>query len=134
MQRPLHALHAALLAGTVPLFLGAFLADLAYSGTFEIQWKNFASWLLVGGLVFGAITLLWAGIDAWRDASRTARRIICFALLLALWVLGFIDVLVHAADGWASMPTALILSAIATVLAIAATWLGFAGLCRGGRT
>ena len=49
----IHPLHAALLAGTVPLFLGALLSDIAYARTYEIQWANFASWLIVGGLVSG---------------------------------------------------------------------------------
>lgn len=43
MQRPLHPLHTVLLAGTVPLFLGVLLVDLAYFNTYEVQWKNFAS-------------------------------------------------------------------------------------------
>ncbi|OSN62478.1 hypothetical protein BV349_04778 [Pseudomonas syringae pv. actinidiae] len=33
-------LHATLLAGTVPLFLGALLSDIAYYQTFQIQWSN----------------------------------------------------------------------------------------------
>ena len=131
MQRPLHPLHAVLLAGTVPLFLGVLLSDLAYSSSYEIQWKNFASWLLVGGLVFGGFTLLWAVIDMFRAAARTTRQVIYVSLLLVLWVLGFIDALVHAADAWASMPAALILSAIVAVLAMAATWLGFSSSHRG---
>lgn len=125
MQRPLHPLHAVLLAGTLPLLLGVLLSDLAYSSSYEIQWKNFASWLLVGGLVFAGFTLLWAVIDIVRDATRTTRQIIYVSLLLVLFVLGFIDALVHAADAWASMPAALNLSAIVALLAMAATWLGF---------
>ena len=35
-------LHATLLAGTVPLFLGALLSDIAYTQTYQIQWANFA--------------------------------------------------------------------------------------------
>ena len=69
VQPSLHPLHAALLAGTVPLFLGVLLSDLTYSNSYEIQWKNFASWLLVGGLVFGGFTLLWAAIDLARPAT-----------------------------------------------------------------
>lgn len=126
MQTPLHPLHAVLLSGTVTLFLAVLLSDLAYSTSYEIQWKNFASWLLVGGLVFGGITLLWAVIEVSRAALRTAPRITYVSLLLILWVLGFIDALVHAADAWASMPAALILSTIVAVLAMATTWLGFA--------
>lgn len=131
MQRPLHPLHAVLLAGTVPLFLAALVSDYTYANSYQIQWKNFASWLLVGGLVFGGVTLLWAIIDTIRAPSRTTRHFIYVSLLGALWILGFIDVLVHAGDAWASMPAALNLSLTAALLSIAATWLGFAGFLRG---
>jgi uncharacterized membrane protein len=131
VQRPLHSLHAILLAGTVPLFLAVLLSDLAYSSTHEIQWKNFSSWLLVGGLVFAGLTLLWAVIDTFRLAARTPWQVVYVSLLLVLWVLGFINALLHAADAWASMPTALTLSTIVAVLAIAATGLGFASFHRG---
>jgi uncharacterized membrane protein len=125
VQKPLHSLHAVLLAGTVPLFLGVLLSDLAYSSTYEIQWKNFASWLLVGGLVFGGLTLLWASIDMFGAATRTTLRFIYISLLVVLWVLGFVDALLHAGDAFASMSAALDLSAVVALLAIAATWVGF---------
>mgnify|MGYP003580633056 CR=1 FL=1 len=125
MQKPLHSLHAVLLAGTIPLFLGVLCSDLAYTSTYEIQWKNFASWLLVGGLFFGGLTLLWAVIDMFRAATRTTMQTIYVSLLVVLWVLGFIDALLHAGDAFASMSAALNLSAIVALLAIAATWLGF---------
>lgn len=131
VQQPLHSLHAILLAGTVPLFLGVLFSDFAYSRSHEIQWKNFASWLLVGGLVFGGFTLLWAVIDISRAAVRPTRQFVYVSLLLVLWVLGFIDALVHAADAWASMPAALYLSAIVAFLAMSATWLGFSRPYRG---
>lgn len=132
MQRPLHPLHAVVLAGTVPLFLGVLLSDIAYSFSYEVQWKNFASWLLVGGLVFAGFALLWALIELLR-IPREARRVLYSLLLLAMWVLGFIDALVHAGDAWASMPSGLVLSAIVALLAIAATGLGFFD-SRPGRT
>ena len=125
MQKPLHVLRAVLLAGTSPLFLGVLLSDIAYSTSYELQWKNFASWLLVAGLVFGGLALLWALIDLLRAGQRETRQPLYFFLLLTMWVLGFIDALVHARDAWASMPAGLILSAIVAVLAIAATWSGF---------
>jgi uncharacterized membrane protein len=131
LQKPLHSIHAVLLAGTVPLFLGVFFSDFAYSRTYEIQWKNFASWLLVGGLILGGLTLLWAAIDISRAAARTTWEFIYAGLLLALWIVGFINALVHAGDAWASMPTALNLSAIAAVTVMAATWLGFHRFHRG---
>ncbi len=69
-----------------------------------MQWKNFASWLIVGGLVFGGFALLWALIELFRADQRGRRPTIYFLLLLATWVLGFINALVHAKDAWASMP------------------------------
>ena len=72
-QRSLHPLHAVLLAGTVPLFLGVLLSDIAYSSSYEMQWKNFASWLIVGGLVFGGFALLWALIELFRADQRGRR-------------------------------------------------------------
>ncbi len=122
----IHPLHAFLLAACVPLFLGALLSDWAYSSTYEIQWTNFASWLLVGALVFAGFALLWAVIDLLRaDRSWTGRPLIYFLVLLVAWVFGFINALVHAKDAWAKMPEALILSVIVTILALVACWLGF---------
>jgi uncharacterized membrane protein len=131
VRASLHPLHAVLLAGAVPLFLGALLSDLAYNSSYEIQWKNFASWLIVGGLVFGGFALLWALVDVVRSDRRSGRSIPFVLILLATWVLGFINALVHAKDAWASMPAALILSVIVAVLAVAATWLGFSTLRAG---
>lgn len=131
-QLPLHPLHAILLAGTVPLFLGALLSDIAYAASYEIQWKNFASWLILGGLVFGGVALLWSLAGLFRADRRGWRSILTFLLLLAAFVLGFIDELFHAKDVWASMPEGLILSAIVAVLAIAAAAVGFSGVAREG--
>jgi uncharacterized membrane protein len=121
----IHPLHAVLLAGSVPLFLGAALSDAAYASTYEIQWSNFASWLIAGGLVLAGIALLFAIVDLCR-ANRRARGIVVYAVvLLVTWVVGFSNALMHARDAWASMPTGLVLSVIVTVLAGVATWFGF---------
>lgn len=129
----IHPLHAVLLAGSVPLFLGVLLSDLAYGASYEVQWKNFASWLLVGGLVFAGFALFWAFIDLLRAGRRRGRPLLYVLILLAAWVLGFINVLVHAKDAWASMPAGLILSVIVALLAIAAAGLGFSTLRAGAR-
>ncbi len=131
MHRPIHGLHAALLAGQVPLFLGVLFCDLAYANTFEIQWKNFSSWLLVGALVFAGCALVWSIIDTWLDRVRPMVQIIYAATLLLIWILGFINALLHSADAAASLSAALVISWIVAVLAIGVTWLGFGGLRRG---
>ncbi len=128
---PLHPLHAVLLAGTVPLFLGSLLSDFAYAQSYELQWKNFASWLIPGGLTFAGFALLWALIELFRADRREQRPILYCLVLLSAWILGFINALVHAKDAWASMPMALILSVIVAGLSLAATWLGFSTLRTG---
>ena len=127
-----HPLHATLLAGTIPLFLGALLSDIAYYNSFQIQWSNFASWLIAGGLVFGGCTLLWAIINLFRPRHRGRLSMIFAGLLLVTWVVGFFNSLTHAKDAWASMPAGLVLSFIVVLLACASTWLGFAKFGVGG--
>lgn len=130
---PLHTIPAVLLAGTVPLFLGVLLTDFTYFSTYELQWKNFASWLIVGGLIFGGFALLWLLIELFDSTKRGRLRVLSIFFLLATFVLGFINALVHAQDAWESMPEALVLSALGTVLAITATVLAFSTLRAGGR-
>jgi uncharacterized membrane protein len=125
--------HAFLLAACVPLFLGAALADYAYASTYHVQWTNFASWLIVGGLVFGGAALVCALIDLLRAGRRGARFVAHFVLLLAAFVLGVINAFVHAADAWASMPTGLVLSLAVTLLAGVATAIGFSIVRTGSR-
>ncbi len=128
----LHPLHGALLAGTVPLFLGGLLSDYAYTSSYHIQWANFASWLIAGGLVFGGFALLCAVIGLFRHSRKSTLAIIYTLLLVVTWVLGFINSLVHAKDAWASMPSGLILSVIVLLLACASTWIGLAKFGVGG--
>ena len=119
-------LHAVLRASVVPLFLGALLSDWAYFRSFEVQWLNFASWLIVGALVFLGFALLWAVIDVLRaDAPRGRSKWIYPGLLALTFAVGFINALVHAKDAWATMPEGLILSVIGFLVALAAVWAGF---------
>lgn len=127
-----HPLHLVLLAGVIPLFLGALLSDIAYSRTYHIQWSNFASWLLAGGLVFCGFALLFALIELVRADHKRGQPLIYFLVLLATWVLGFLNALDHAKDAWAIMPTSLILSVIITVLICVATALRLARRAAGG--
>ena len=120
-----YPLHAVFLAGTIPLFLGAALSDMAYASSYHIQWNNFASWLIVGGLVFTGIALVFAVVDLVQTHRRTRGIAIYAVILLLTWLLGFLNALMHARDAWASMPGGLILSIIVTLLACVATWFGF---------
>lgn len=124
-------MHAVLAFSTLPLFLGALLSDWAYAGSYQVQWTNFAAWLIAGGLVFAGVALLWATVDVLRSsAARRRAGAIYVALLLASFVLGFINALVHAKDAWAAMPAGLVLSLVVLLLAAAASAIGLANMRR----
>jgi len=118
-------IHAILLAFPIGLFTAAAVTDITYLNTAQIQWSNFSSWLLAGGLFFGGLVLLWAIIDLarWRTASGRNRRTLYVLLLAVMWVTGFIDALLHSRDAWYSVTaTGLVLSIVTALLALAAGW------------
>lgn len=129
----IHPLHAILLAGSLPLFVGAALSDAAYASTYEIQWNNFASWLIAGGLLLAGLALIFAIVDLLRADRRVAGAGTYAAILLVTWLMGFFNALMHARDAWASMPTGLVLSVVVVVLAIVAIWFGFCTPRIGGK-
>lgn len=122
----LHPVHAVLLASAFPLFLGALFSDWAYSSTYQIQWTNFASWLIAGALVFVGLATVWALVDLLRkDVRRTRSSWLHFGLLVATLIVGFFNAVIHAKDAWAAMPAGFILSVITLLLSLAAIWTGF---------
>jgi uncharacterized membrane protein len=125
-------LHATLLAGTVPLFLGALLSDIAYYQTYQIQWSNFAAWLIAGALLFCGLAGLFALVNLLRADRKAGRPTVYFLLLLVTWALGLVNAFEHAKDAWAVMPSGLVLSAIVTLLACVTTWVGLTNLRSGG--
>lgn len=117
-----------MLAGAFPLFLGTLLADSAYYTSHEVQWSDFASWLVIGAMVFATLALACAVVGMFRGAIAAAPVLV----LGANWVLGLVDALHHARDAWAVMPGALWLSVAAAVSSLLALWLGMAGWRAGG--
>ena len=101
-MRPIHPLHSILLAFPLSLFFGALVSDVAYATSFHVQWINFSSWLIAGGLFMGAFALIWSVVE-WRrgGVSRLGRPMAYFLALLIMWTLGFVNALVHANDAWA---------------------------------
>ena len=124
--RPLHPLHAMLLAFPLALFVSGLMFDWAYFSTYHIQWVNFAAWMNAGGLLVGAFALLWALVTLIRSRRRK-RPLLYFLLLLAMWLTGLVNAFVHGRDGWGAMPLGLWLSAITALLAVAAAWIGYSG-------
>jgi uncharacterized membrane protein len=118
-------LHAILLAGTVPLFLGGLLSDIAYYNTYLIQWSNFASWLIAGGELFCGLALLFALVNLIRANPKKGRPTVYF-------LLGLVNAFEHAKDAWAMMPSGLILSVIVTALSCISALIGLTNLRSGG--
>lgn len=121
-------LHAIVLAGTVPLFLGGLLSDIAYYKTYLIQWTNFASWLIAGGMLFCGLALLFALVNLIRAQRKSGRPVLYFLLLLITWALGLVNSFEHAKDAWAVVPSGLILSVVVTLLSVISAWTGLTGL------
>ncbi|GAP36163.1 DUF2231 domain-containing protein [Piscinibacter sakaiensis] len=128
-------MHANLAFSTLPLYLGALLCDAAYARTAEVQWSNFASWLIAWGLVFNGLALIWA-LVAWLLSRRERwRHRTSYLLMLAgSVVLAVVNALVHARDAWATMPAAPVVSALVFLLAAAAAGVGLAAPRPLGRT
>lgn len=120
----IHPIHAVFIAGTIPLFAGALLSDIAYFRTYHIQWQNFASWLIAGGLVMAGVALVFA-LFGLAPARRTRASVLYLLVLAVAWIIGFFNALHHARDAWDSMPGGLVMSVIVSVLVIAAALIGF---------
>lgn len=131
---PLHPLRALLLAGSVPLFLGVLLNDVAYANSDQVQWKNFASWLNAGALVLSGLALIWSAIALISADGRSRRAMLSTLLLLAAWVIGLVNSLVHAKDAGATLPEGLVLAVLAFALIAAASWFELAAGRTGVRT
>lgn len=118
----LHPLNALLLAFPVALFPGALLCDVTYLNSAEMQWSNFAAWLITGALVVAAPVLLWAIVATLRGRGSAV-----YAVTLAvMWVAGLVNAFQHSHDGWSSVgTTGLVLSIVSSVLALAAGWMGY---------
>ncbi|HEY4531235.1 MAG TPA: DUF2231 domain-containing protein [Luteimonas sp.] len=129
--RASHPFHVLLLGGSLALFLGALVSDIAYAQSYHIQWQNFASWFIVGGLVLGGAAMVCAAIDLM-PARRTRASLLHAVALLAAWIVGFFNALMHARDAWASMPGGLVLSIICFLLACVAAFFAMGTSRTGG--
>ncbi len=127
----LHPLHAILLAFPIALFTGALLADVTYLNSAEMQWSNFAAWLITFALVFGGPVLLWSLLLLVRRRNRGAARFY-FSFVAVAWVLGLVNAFQHSRDAWSSVGTGgLILSIISSIAVLAAAWIAHRGYREG---
>jgi uncharacterized membrane protein len=121
-------LHAMLVPFPIAGFTGALLCDIAYlQSDGQVQWVNFAAWLLAFGEFFGVIAALFGLFDLLRTprGARPTSAWLHFLGSATTLTLGLFNNFVHARDGWTSVvPTGLTLSVL-TVIALIVT--GFLG-------
>jgi uncharacterized membrane protein len=120
---PLHSFFVGL-GGT--LLMAALFTDYMYASNSLSQWANFSVWLITGGLVLALIATIFLVIDVALGRAG-AIRWLDFGLIVAAAILSLVNVFVHTRDAWTSVvPTGISLSAIVTILLLAA---GFRGWC-----
>jgi uncharacterized membrane protein len=115
-----------LLPVPVVCFVGALLTDLAYlqSGG-NLIWLAFSSWLLLAGLLVGAIAALVLLIDVIRSpAVRTGTGWAHLLFFYAALLVELFSIFIHERDGWTAVAgPGLTLSIVGTVLVLIAAWL-----------
>ena len=121
-----HPIYGMLLPVSVVCFVGVLLTDIAYvKSDGNLIWLSFSSWLLLVGLLFGALAALVLLIEFVR--SRAMRAAAGWAHLLffyAALIVELFSVFIHERDGWTAVaPIGLILSIIGAVLILIAGWL-----------
>lgn len=116
-------------------FTLTLITDILYWRTSNLMWNEFSSWLLLAGLLFGALALIAGLVDfLFRSTVRAPApawpHAIGGVIVLALAIL---NSFVHAADGWpAVVPWGLTLSALTVIVMVATDWLGRALVFRHG--
>jgi len=125
---PSKLFHPPLVVAGATLLIAALITDIIYTRTFLTQWENFSIWLITGGLLLAAL----AGIAFVLDlALRRAARMhwLAFGLLTVAALLSVLNAFIHSRDAYtAVVPQGIALSAIVTVLLLAAGWQGWS-LC-----
>ncbi len=112
----------------VPLafFTMALVLDIAYWSTSNLTWKHFAEWLLLAGLITGAIAGIAGAVELLPRREVGIQPLpwphaIGIALVL---ILGILNSLIHARDGWTGVvPWGLTLSVMTVLVALVTTWL-----------
>jgi uncharacterized membrane protein len=123
-----HPIHGILSAYPLAFFTGAFATDLIYLQSANMMWANFSAWLIAAGILMGVLAGLVGIVDAIaaRSRRRQARRWPHSLLTSAMMIVALVNAFIHSRDAWTSVvPTGIILSAVATVLAIVSSWMGY---------
>lgn len=122
-----HPIHPMLVPLPIASFIGAWITDIVYWRTADMQWANFSAWLLTAGLIFGGLAAVAGMVDYFgSDRVRSIRsaRYHMWGNIVAM-ILSLVNAFVHSRDAYTSVvPTGLILSTIVVVILGVTAWLG----------
>ncbi len=122
-----HPIHPMLVPFPIVCFTVTLLTDIAYWRTSHLMWQHFSEWLLLAGLVFGALAALAGAVDFLSRREIRAQRPAWPHAIgnVVVMILALVNSFVHAADGWTGVvPWGLILSAATVLLMLVTGWLG----------
>ena len=122
-----HPIHPMLVPFPITCFIGAFLTDIAYARSANLQWQYFSIWLISAGLVMGGLAAVAGIVDYWGDRRVRAQRPAAWHGLIniAVWLLSLLNAFVHSRDGWtAVVPEGIVLSGVVSALLLVSAWLG----------
>ena len=129
-----HPIHPMLVPIPITCFIGTLVFDIAYARTADMQWANFADWLLTLGLIVSVFVVIAGVIDFFGDGR--IRRLkpawihaVGNAIALAIAIL---DAFVHTRDAYGQMPLGLILSALVVLILAVTGWNGWDMVYRHG--
>jgi uncharacterized membrane protein len=115
-------IHAMLVPFPIVCLIGALLADIAFiKSEGQVQWHNFADWLLLFGTALAVPAALFGLIDFLGNRSENRPRIGWWhmGLNVTAVVLAVVNNFVHARDGWTAVVPAGITLSVLTVLVLA---------------
>jgi uncharacterized membrane protein len=120
-----HPIYSMLFPVPAVCFIGVLLTDIAYvkSGG-NLLWLAFSSWLLLAGLLFGALAALVLLIDFIRgDPLRSGTGWAHLLFFYAALLVELFSVFIQERDGWSAVvPIGLTLSIIGALLILIAGW------------
>lgn len=122
-----HPIHPMLVPLPIGFLVGALLSDIGYVTTTNPFWPEASRWLLLGGIVFGALAAVFGLIDFLTIPyvrSRTAAWV-HFIGNATVIVLSLINLISRPSELQSGVPTSgLVLSLIVVVILLVTGWLG----------
>jgi len=118
-------LHPPFVSAAAALLIAAFVTDVFYYETSIMQWANFSTWLITGGLVVALVAAIVLLIDFLLGHTGRIHRIE-FSGLVIVAALSVINAFIHSRDAWTSVvPQGITISAICAILLIVMSFSGW---------